>query len=829
MELRATLVLLILVALYFYFGHEGEAVDVRLTERYAYVAFGDQGGVSVYKLREPRKSSPTPSPSPTPTLSPTPGPTLPVTPTQPLPKLVKYDKNLLRPDKSLLTQPEKLGNFEPLGRAISSASSGNLIYLVDPLKGLYVLRADDPTQPKEAGFITLVGANDVQVKQGRAFVTAGKAGLFILDVSQPASIRPLYHLEPGGSAGGVALFTPRPLKPLPPRWQANIEERRAYPQDEIYRVYVAAGDNGVVEYEINAYQSPRKIQEYDTPGNAVKVLVKNYWMYVADGKNGVCMLDLFQGNLESELICKDTPGDARDVFVHRGTILVADGERGLRLLAPADDPTNALEIGGFDTFGFAQSVWASRDLAYVADGNLGLWVIDLSNPNNLRMRTYIEPPGEADPYRLYLSLLYPELWSTGAAETWKNLGIYSVFMVSGFTILLVFLGQFTLPVRTLLQRLNAIVHLGWFLLRRHERLIFIKNGRILTWQENPDPTRARVVLVDQASAAAIKDKHENVRMIGPGITFLRQNEKIARTLDLRPQVRIYGPEFEENAFAAPQPGETPQKLRERAMRLMETSATTADGLEIVATIVVECKVKAQPGSGNSAYGYHPDHALRAMLSEIPRYDEISLKPAPASDWEKDLRTLVLDCWRRHIQKVELLKLFVQGQEAGKTSQTTSPIPLEEAIQAVREELTQPISQAANDQSNQHAYRKLLEHGLQVLSIQIVNLQFHPVEELRLETAWKAGWLSQIQRETESANGSLAEEKAVQAKRARVQYVQATTGLLAGAIKGFSSQEERFLLLKETAHYLVSGTLTGEDLSPQAGTALRKILQKIEEG
>ena len=366
MEFRAALVFIVLAALYFIFGHEGQAVDVRLVDRFAFVAFGEQGGVTIYKVRNPQKPAPTPTPyltptlSPTPTLTPTTGPTPSISPTPTPVRLEKFDSYLKRPDKVLLNQPERQGSYEPPGRVTSLAISGNMIYIVNPLQGLYILKGDDLTQPSEAGFITLVGANDVQVRRGTAFVTAGEAGLFILDVSQPAKIRSLYQLDVDGEASGVALFSPRPLQPLAARWKGNIEERISYPKDETFKVFVAAGKNGVAEYEISAYRNPRFLRKYATPGTAYKVVIKDFRLYVADGKAGVCVQDIFQDPDTTRLICVDTPGNAQDLFVQKGTIYVADGKSGLRLLAPADDPVMATETGAFDTYGDAQSIWVSR-------------------------------------------------------------------------------------------------------------------------------------------------------------------------------------------------------------------------------------------------------------------------------------------------------------------------------------------------------------------------------------------------------------------------------------------------------------------------------------
>jgi enoyl reductase-like protein len=174
----------------------------------------------------------------------------------------------------------------------------------------------------------------------------------------------------------------------------------------------------------------------------------------------------------------------------------------------------------------------------------------------------------------------------------------------------------------------------------------------------------------------------------------------------------------------------------------------------------------------------------------------------------------------------LLKLFQEGQPANQTSLHAN---LEHVIRAVQEELTKPYSNDADRQVDNLAYRKLLEFGLQVLSIQIVNLQFQPVEEQRLESIWETTWLEKTRQEKERITQQQAQDKAAQTVQARVQYVRATTGPLAKLIKGYGYLVDRLLTLKEAASYLVYGTLNGENLTPESKAALQEILQEIEEG
>ena len=58
---------------------------------------------------------------------------------------------------------------------------------------------------------------------------------------------------------------------------------------------------------------------------------------------------------------------------------VADGDAGLQVI-DVSNPANPVRVGGYDTSGYAYGVAVSGNIAYVADDDAGLQVIDVSNP-----------------------------------------------------------------------------------------------------------------------------------------------------------------------------------------------------------------------------------------------------------------------------------------------------------------------------------------------------------------------------------------------------------------------------------------------------------------
>ncbi|MDP8238228.1 MAG: DUF1573 domain-containing protein [Candidatus Hatepunaea meridiana] len=87
----------------------------------------------------------------------------------------------------------------------------------------------------------------------------------------------------------------------------------------------------------------------------------------------------------------DTPGTAYAVFVVGDLAYVADHDAGLRVI-DVSDPENPDEVGFYDTPGRATDVFVAGDLAYVADLWEGLRVIDVSDPENLNEVGFYKTP-----------------------------------------------------------------------------------------------------------------------------------------------------------------------------------------------------------------------------------------------------------------------------------------------------------------------------------------------------------------------------------------------------------------------------------------------------
>jgi hypothetical protein len=101
--------------------------------------------------------------------------------------------------------------------------------------------------------------------------------------------------------------------------------------------------------------------------------------YVANGPNGFRVIDVSDPFAPVEIGFYDSPGYAGDLAIAGNYACVADGFIGLHIVNIAD-PAQPVEAGLYDTPGAACGVAVAGNLAYVADWESGLRVVDFTDP-----------------------------------------------------------------------------------------------------------------------------------------------------------------------------------------------------------------------------------------------------------------------------------------------------------------------------------------------------------------------------------------------------------------------------------------------------------------
>lgn len=259
--------------------------------------------------------------------------------------------------------------------------------------------------------------SDITVAGDYAYITAGEAGLAVVDVSEPLTPTIASDYDSPGQASGLAVAGPY--------------------------VYVADGTKGLRVVDVSDPRDPREVGSCSTRGRANDVAVAGHYAYVADGEGGLRVVDIADPHHPVEVGSHSTDGHAAavaiwsdvfpwrrfgyvvdvqarlhifdlrdpaapapvstvdlqslfvpapagpaawlgqanyhyDVVTDRRYIFVAAGPEGFRVLH-FDDPAAPRVVGACDSLEQATGVAAGLRYAYVADGS-GLWAIDVLNP-----------------------------------------------------------------------------------------------------------------------------------------------------------------------------------------------------------------------------------------------------------------------------------------------------------------------------------------------------------------------------------------------------------------------------------------------------------------
>ena len=129
-------------------------------------------------------------------------------------------------------------------------------------------------------------------------------------------------------------------------------------------------------------------------GPTYAVAVQGNYAHIGEGYS-LTILDI--SDPASPIVVGKTfplPDIVQGVAIAGGYAYVADGDGGLRVIN-VSTPTNPVEVGFYDTPGHANGVAVVGSYAYIADGGSGLRVINVSTPTNPTEVGFYDTPGSA--------------------------------------------------------------------------------------------------------------------------------------------------------------------------------------------------------------------------------------------------------------------------------------------------------------------------------------------------------------------------------------------------------------------------------------------------
>jgi hypothetical protein len=217
----------------------------------------------------------------------------------------------------------------------------------------------------EHSTLYLPGAvSDIVIKDNTAFVACGPAGVFVVDVKDPANPQTIKLIDTPGGAFRLAQ------------------------QDNL--LVIADGTAGVIVVDISQPHQPEPRAAWQSDAYVRCVAIKGQLIYVAEGRAGVSVLELVEGPTLKLVTRHNTDGQARAVALDGSDrLLVADGPSGLLLLDIAT-PAQIKHLGSFKLVDMARDVVSMNNRAYVASGDDGIIVIDVKDAAKMSMTTAFE-------------------------------------------------------------------------------------------------------------------------------------------------------------------------------------------------------------------------------------------------------------------------------------------------------------------------------------------------------------------------------------------------------------------------------------------------------
>lgn len=246
--------------------------------------------------------------------------------------------------------------------------SGSMLYMASWVSGLYILDISNPASPTLLGRFNPPGlfrwyppyyfkaGTGLYVLGTTAYMSAGTGGLYIIDVSNPASPTLLgsYNAYPGSAEGVYVLGG-----------TAYLTIRSLYP----YYINAPESWTGLLVIDVSNPATPILLGSYSMPENAIKVQVSGTIAYVteqgkrSDGWNGLTIIDV-SNSASPQLLGNFNMGTAQGIYISGKTAYVAGGSGGLMII-DVSNPASPKLLGSYnDVLGNTVSVYVIGGIAY---------------------------------------------------------------------------------------------------------------------------------------------------------------------------------------------------------------------------------------------------------------------------------------------------------------------------------------------------------------------------------------------------------------------------------------------------------------------------------
>ncbi len=258
--------------------------------------------------------------------------------------------------------------------------------------------------------------------------------------------------------------------------------------------------------------------------------------------------------------------------------------------------------------------------------------------------------------------VYVFIWGGGDLRNVAGVIFDGILLLLLVLATMFFYAQFTLPVRSVRDRLKIGSRLWLHWRRAHGPALFIKDGREVARPGEAERRGPGLIWVDTASAVVTWTSLGHKAVLGPGIHFTEDRQRVGRTFSLHTQTCNLGPRLEEPIFARlAEPASEDERKRHTAMQASRTavSGRTRDGNEVVPNVSVVFRLDSRPARGDeggSHFGFSAEAIERASRAEGINADPAAGQQSRVA-WNQLPGLIAIDLWREYLSRFTLDELF----------------------------------------------------------------------------------------------------------------------------------------------------------------------------
>jgi len=247
--------------------------------------------------------------------------------------------------------PAEIGMRKTMdARAI--ALKGDVAFIADGSSGLKIIDVSSPVQPTRIGSYATDNASDLAVRGSKLYVADGRGGLRIFEVSGTAELIEIGHL-PGVDVLSLAV--------------------------EGSFLYLACGTGGLIIMDISAPDEPVELGRY-AGTEILDVGVSGAFAYLVDSREGLIVLDASDPTRPWQFASLEAEGtNSISVRGYYAYLANASGLQVVHILIQG----RSVPIAAAATGGKAYGLSVSGPRAYVACHDLGVRIVDISDPAQL--------------------------------------------------------------------------------------------------------------------------------------------------------------------------------------------------------------------------------------------------------------------------------------------------------------------------------------------------------------------------------------------------------------------------------------------------------------